>query len=356
MLIETIPLTISTQIFIDPHPPNTHRDRLVRLLHQACDNNRVKVEADYATRNIKTAEWTLISTRANTMPTFISTPPTAHADTPSPMSHPPPSTLDYSSQNTITELSQISNYDPTWNRHERKDTRAQPQLKALVSAMDYPPQPPSHTPTRIQKYNTQYSALASSMGLWLGTVSTLRTDDPSSTTEGHGHKTQAPPSTTAHQHGRSNAKRKRPYSTSRSKTTTQPTHTSKRMKGLTGAASAMEEGLPQDEDTLHLTTLTSHVNSTPVHTVNNTGTSGCQERTANAAMEIDSPANVHAPPATAVPHLFPVFTRSVSRRGRLDPIAIDLSSSSAVDIHTCTAADTNKSTSTLDYDKHIVDS
>ena len=50
------------------------------------------------------------------------------------------------------------------------------------------------------------------------------------------------------------------------------------------------------------------------------------------------------------------MSRSVSRRGRLDPIAIDLSSSSAVDIHTCTAADTNKSTSTLDYDKHIVDS
>ena len=199
------------------------------------------------------------------MPTFISTPPTAHADTPSPMSHPPPSTLDYSSQNTITELSQISNYDPTWNRHERKDTRAQPQLKALVSAMDYPPQPPSHTPTRIQKYNTQYSALASSMGLWLGTVSTLRTDDPSSTTEGQGHKPQAPQSTTAHQHGRSNAKRKRPYSTSRSKTTTKPTHTSKRMKGLTGAASVMEEGLPQDEDPSHLTTLTSHVDSTWDH-------------------------------------------------------------------------------------------
>ena len=118
----------------------------------------------------------------------------------------------------------------------------------------------------------------------------------------------------------------------------------------------MEEGLPQDEDPSHLTTLTSPVNSTPVHTVNNTGTSGCQERTANAAMEIDSPANVHALPAPAVPHLFPVFTRSVSRRGRLDPIAIDLSSSSAVDIHMCTAADTNKSTSTLDYDKHIVDS
>ena len=137
MLIDTIPLTFITQIFIDPHPPNTHRDRLVRLLHQACDNNRVKVEADYATRNIKTAEWTLISTRANTIPTFISTPPTAHADTPFTMSHPPPSTLDYYSQNTITELSQISNYDPTWNRHERKDTRAQPRLRALVSISSY---------------------------------------------------------------------------------------------------------------------------------------------------------------------------------------------------------------------------
>ena len=45
-------------------------------------------------------------------------------------------------------------------------------------------------------------------------------------------------------------------------------------------------------------------------------------------------------PYTA-PHLFPVFTRSVSRRGRLDPIATDLSSSSTVDIHTCTAAYTN---------------
>ena len=128
------------------------------------------------------------------------------------------------------------------------------------------------------------------------------------------------------------------------------------MKGLTGAASAMEEGLPQDEDPSHLTTLTSHVDSTPVHTVNNTGTSGCQERTANAAMEIDSPANVHALPAPAVPHLFPVFTRSVSRRGRLDPIAIDLSSSSSVTINSCMAADTSKTTSTLDYDKHIVDS
>ena len=127
------------------------------------------------------------------------------------------------------------------------------------------------------------------------------------------------------------------------------------MKGLTGAASAMEEGLPQDEDPSHLTTLTSHVDSTPVHTVNNTGTSGCQERTAHAAMEIDSSANVHALPVPAAPHLFPVFTRSVSRRGRLDPIAIDLSSSS-VAINSCTAADTSKSTSTLDYDKHIVDS
>ena len=86
---------------------------------------------------------------------------------------------------------------------------------------------------------------------------------------------------------------------------------------VSGAASAMEEGLPQDEDPSHLTTLTSPVNSTPVHTVNNTGTSGCQEQTANAAMEIDSPANVHALPAPAVPHLFPVFTRSVSRRGGL---------------------------------------
>ena len=121
----------------------------------------------------------------------------------------------------------------------------------------------------------------------------------------------------------------------------------------------MEEGLPQDEDTSHLTTLTSTVNSTPVHTVNtvnNTGTSGCQERTAHAAMEIDSSANIHALPAPAAPHLFPVFTRSVSRRGRLDPVAIDLSSSSSVAINSCTAADTSKTTSTLDYDKHIVDS
>ena len=114
--------------------------------------------------------------------------------------------------------------------------------------------------------------------------------------------------------------------------------------------------MPQDEDPSHLTTLTSHFNSTPVHTVNNTGTSGCQERTAHAAMEIDSSANVHALPVPAAPHLFPVFTRSVSRRGRLDPIAIDLSSSSSVAINSCTAADTSKSTSTLDYDKHIVDS
>ena len=144
----------------------------------------------------------------------------------------------------------------------------------------------------------------------------IRTYDPSSTTEGQGHNTQAPYSTTTHQHGCTNAKRKRPYSTSRSKTTTKLTHTSKRKKGLTGAASAMEEGLPQDEDTSHLTTLTSHVNSTPAHTVNNTGTSGCQERTAHAAMEIDSSVNVHIRPAPAAPHLFPVFTRSVSRRGR----------------------------------------
>ena len=114
--------------------------------------------------------------------------------------------------------------------------------------------------------------------------------------------------------------------------------------------------MPQDEDPSHLTTLTSHVDSTPVHTVNNTGTSGCQERTAKAAMDIDSSVNVHALPIPAVPHLFPVFTRSVSRRGRLDPIAIDLSSSSSVAINSCTAADTSKTTSTLDYDKHIVDS
>ena len=118
----------------------------------------------------------------------------------------------------------------------------------------------------------------------------------------------------------------------------------------------MEEGLPQDEDPSHHTTLTSSVNSTPVHTVNNTGTSGCQERTAHATMEIDSSVNVHTLPAPATPHLFPVFTRSVSRRGRLDPIAIDLSSSASVDINSCMAADTSKTTSTLDYDKHIVDS
>ena len=125
---------------------------------------------------------------------------------------------------------------------------------------------------------------------------------------------------------------------------------------ITGAARATEEGLPQDEDPSHLPTLTSHVNSIPVHTVNNTGTSGCQERTAHAAMEIDSYANVHAVPTPTAPHLFPIFTRSVSRRGRLDTIAIDLSSSSSVTINSCMAADTSKTTSTLDYDKHIVDS
>ena len=105
--------------------------------------------------------------------------------------------------------------------------------------------------------------------------------------------------------------------------------------------------MPQDEDPSHLTTLTSHVNSTPVHTVNNTGTSGCQERTAHAAMEIDSSANVHALPTPAAPHLFPIFTRSVSRRGRLDPIAIDLSSSSAADINSCNNNNNNNNSNNI---------
>ena len=116
----------------------------------------------------------------------------------------------------------------------------------------------------------------------------------------------------------------------------------------------MEERRPQDEDSSHLTTLASPVNTTPVHTANIAVTSGRQERTAHAAMEIDSITIAPVLPVSATPHLFPVFTRSVSRRGRLDPIAIDLSSSS-VSINSCTAADTSKSTSTLDYDKHIVD-
>ena len=52
----------------------------------------------------------------------------------------------------------------------------------------------------------------------------------------------------------------------------------------------MEERLPQDEDSSHLTTLASPVNTTPVHTVHITVTSGRQEHTAQAAMEIDSTA------------------------------------------------------------------
>ena len=147
----------------------------MRQLHLICANNRTKVQADYASRNIYFAEWKLISTRANTLSTFIHSPPTANTETPSHMSHPPPSALDYSSQDTITDPSQISNYDPTWNRHEHKDTRAQPRLRALVAAMDSPPQPPSHPPTRIQNYNIQYAALASSMGQWLGIVPTSST-------------------------------------------------------------------------------------------------------------------------------------------------------------------------------------
>ena len=87
-------------------------------------------------------------------------------------------------------------------------------------------------------------------------------------------------------------------------------------------------------------------------------TSGRQEHTAHAAMEIDSTTIAPAFPVYATPHLFPNFTRSMSRRGCLDPIAIDVSSSfsSPVAINSCIAANTSKSTSTLDYGKQIVDS
>ena len=120
----------------------------------------------------------------------------------------------------------------------------------------------------------------------------------------------------------------------------------------------MEEQLPQDEDLSHLTTLASPVNTTPVHTVNIDVTSGRQEHTAQVVMEIDSTANAPALPVSTAPHLFPIFTCSTSRSERLDPIAIDVSYSysSPVVLNSCTAANTSKSSSTLDYDKQIVDS
>ena len=71
IFIDTIPLTYITEIFIDPSPPDPHRDRLVRQLHSTCDNNRARVQADCAYKNIRIVEWPLISKRPHTTPSLI---------------------------------------------------------------------------------------------------------------------------------------------------------------------------------------------------------------------------------------------------------------------------------------------
>ena len=108
----------------------------------------------------------------------------------------------------------------------------------------------------------------------------------------------------------------------------------------------MEERTNADGDT------TPHIVvniSTPVHTVNDGMTSGRQLSIEHTEMDIDSTLStkILIPADLCV---YPISACAVTSAGQFIPVPIDLCSSSS-----CNAARTS-ATSTLDYDKHIVDS
>ena len=117
-LHDFLPSTCITQIYLHHHP---HTD-ILRNIQLRADQNRAKVKAHYARRGIIPAEWKLISKRAETSigytDNYTSSQSTSSTDHLEP--HPPPSQVhDVAPNRSVTSTASPVLYDSTWNRYPR---------------------------------------------------------------------------------------------------------------------------------------------------------------------------------------------------------------------------------------------
>jgi len=167
-LVDAIPDTLLTQIYIEPQPSNPLHIKLLQRIRQLCDHNRDKVQQTYASRNIIPAEWTHISTRGATTPGTLSVNANTD-DTPSPLRHPPRTSLDHQPPHQVSPIPDSINYDLRWHRHAQKLANAQNK-----SSASHPPKSGKKHKTVSRKTSSITHTSVPALHHWLATNPTRK--------------------------------------------------------------------------------------------------------------------------------------------------------------------------------------
>ena len=170
-LHDFLPTTSITQIYLHQNP-HAH---LLRNIQLRADQNRPKVHALYTKRGIIPAEWGLISKQRETTIEYTdgyvssqSTTSTDHLDP-----HPPPSQdLDIAPNRPVTSPSSPTRYDPTWNRYQRNSRLPATSPTYSIAATSVPSE-------RLRQFRQLHNQFFPSLPLW-SQDGAARAADPSS--------------------------------------------------------------------------------------------------------------------------------------------------------------------------------